>query len=80
MEFRKRNVSEVVTMRIASNAINSISQNISQNDGLESTICLLSFQLYVARIGKDVLSHSTHFLLQILLRLLGESPECRRYL
>lgn len=46
---------------------------------MESTVHLLNYELYVARIPKDDLSSATHSLLQILLRLFGESQDCRRY-
>ncbi len=45
---------------------------------MEPTMHLLNFELYVAKIPKDSLSSATHSLLQILLRLFSENPDCRR--
>ena len=48
-------------------------------DGLESTIHLLDYELYVASIPKDCLASATHALLKILLKLFGTKVDYRRY-
>ena len=57
---------------------NGISQLAQHNRSLESTISLLNYELYVANLKKDNLPRITHYLLQIFLKLFGESSECRR--
>lgn len=54
--------------------------NAAWNDEIvdQPTLHLLSYELYVARIRKESLSSVTHSLLQLLLRLFGESSDCRR--
>lgn len=79
MASRKRSTTELVGRKMSDVINSTLSQVLLSQNGLESTISLLSFHLYVARINKEDLSHSTHYLLQILLRLLGEGPQCRRY-
>lgn len=47
-------------------------------DGLESTIHLLDYELYVASIPKNSIVSATHTLLQVLLKLFGSNLDYRR--
>ncbi len=75
----KRSSVDYFVSRNITTAVNGISSSALHNRSLDSTISLLNFELYVARVKKDSLSRTTHYLLQVFLRLFGESPECRRY-
>lgn len=51
----------------------------SQCTGMEPTVHLLSYELYVAGFSKDGISNATYSLLQIMLGLFQENSDCRRY-
>ena len=60
---------------LAPNAMSSLVQFTAS--GLQPTIHLLNYELYVAGFPKDGISSATHSLLQIMLKLFQDS-ECRR--